>query len=284
MCTQLEQRTPQAVNELTIVHISDIHFNADGGDLNPARALELASKAILREDLDWENCILILSGDFTTCGNKIGFNTASHYIHEYLLSDKMKFSSVLVCPGNHDITDTGRSFHEFNKFAFDITDDSAQTFTAARTICSVSRLGYQFVLVNSAHHADHTYGNVNLEQLRDVLEASTPDEPIILVVHHSPISSRYGGHGLEHSYELLTLASHHKVVLLLHGDIHSNQILTVGSAGTKVLGVGSLGFPPDPNMSNQFAMYKIDENTFSGKLFNFQANRDMFVPSDLEPE
>ncbi|KJF20136.1 MULTISPECIES: metallophosphoesterase [unclassified Rhodococcus (in: high G+C Gram-positive bacteria)] len=272
------------MNELTIVHISDIHFNADGGNLSPERALELASKAIRQEDPDWGNSILVLSGDFTTRGNKNGFNTASHYIHEYLLSDKMNFSSVLVCPGNHDITDTGCSFHEFNKFAFGITDDSAQTFTATRTICSVSRLGYRFVLVNSAHHGDHTYGKVDLEQLRDALEASTPDEPIILVVHHSPISSRYGGHGLEHSYELLTLASHYKVALLLHGDIHSNQILTVGSAGTKVLGVGSLGFPPDPNMNNQFAVYKIEENTFSGKLFNFQANRDMFIPSDLEPK
>ncbi|WP_238422593.1 metallophosphoesterase [Gordonia sp. 'Campus'] len=266
-------------DSIQIAHISDLHFHADDGDLDPAEALEMFADQVARLGYRQENVVLVISGDVTTKGRTGGFSSAVRNVRDKVLKRGL-FSQIIVCPGNHDISVSRRKFHEFNDFAFAVTNDEKQLFTEDSSVVVTKFRDFDFVAINSAHHGDHRFGSINLHQVHRALSTCGPKT--ILVTHHSPISSRYGGHGLEHSHELLTLASQHGALALLHGDIHSDQVLTVGRTRTKILGVGSLGFVPGSNMNNQFTVYNISETNFSGVLFIYKKNRNDFVPTELQ--
>lgn len=266
---------------LTLVHLSDIHFAAQDPSIPPEVALSAASKAI-EEHLEGDRLVLLISGDITTRGKASGFTDAAYYITETLV-EKHGFEKILVCPGNHDITAAhDRSFADFNRFAFHITNDPNQSWNAKEKVRTVTSGSYRFILANTSHHGDHSFGDTPLEDIKAHI-ASPTDKHTILVTHHSPISSRYGGNGLTDSYELLRVASDNEITALLHGDVHSDHILTIGSSGTIVSGVGSLGFPPARNMNNQFASYQFEEGRFkSGILFRYMENRSEFRKTEMD--
>ncbi|WP_369045768.1 metallophosphoesterase family protein [Sinomonas sp. P10A9] len=259
---------------LLIMHISDIHFAAESkGQPSPREALEAASDAVLHDFGDAE-IVLVLSGDVTTTGNTSGYVEALRALES--LKANLNITKVVVCPGNHDIERVAaKEFRSFNKFAFSLTNDPNQCWNEAHAVRIVSHGDYDFVLGNTSFHGDYRTGKVPLKDMKALL---TRDErPKIVVIHHSPIASEYGGGGLAEAYELLSLISGCSAIALLHGHVHSDQAITVGRNQAVVCGVGSIGFRPDPNMNNQFAMYEFNNRTMVTMTpYQYRLNRGRF--------
>lgn len=84
-------------------------------------------------------------------------------------------------------------------------------------------------------------------------------------------------------YDFLDLVSRAGAVAALHGHVHSDQALLVGTKPTLVGGAGSLAFPPDPNMNNHFSLYRFRRaRVAEAYSFRYYANRGEFVPSRME--
>lgn len=267
------------MSDLYLVHMSDLHFSGDYKNLQPDDALKLAGEA-LAEQFEDEQLVLSISGDITTKGDRAGYHEALASIQKHL-QDELKIDKIVVCPGNHDIVDKDRSFGDFNKFAYALTNDYTQSWNPENPVCTVEFGEYSFVLVNSAYLGDYRVGSVPLAPLEQALKAAREKHPIVLI-HHSPISSAYGGAGLAQAYELLALAAKEKVVAVLHGHVHSDQVLTIGSRPTLVSGAASLAFSPDPNMNNQFSVYSFHHGSLEkASTFTYTANRNKFIPMEM---
>ncbi|MDP9998286.1 calcineurin-like phosphoesterase family protein [Pseudarthrobacter sulfonivorans] len=259
--------------------MSDLHFLHSNPYLQPDTALRLAGEALVR-DFGETPLVLVISGDITTHGAVAGFHEALLSINQNILS-RVNVSKTIICPGNHDIVEGDKGFKEFNKFAFSLTGSEFQIWNEERPVAIEMHEGYCFLLVNTSAHADYTFGKVPLEALERALDEGRTEHQIV-VLHHSPISSSYGGEGLADSYELLSLAGKKNCVALLHGHVHSNQILTIGRQSTIVSGVGSLGFTPDPNMNNQFSTYSFDGDALvRAGTYRYLGNRRQFELSEL---
>ena len=263
--------------DLDLVHFSDLHFGARGIGLAPSLAVTRALKAC-SPYLDETPRVLAISGDITHQGATTGFAEARQALLEQ--SDTFPQESIVMCPGNHDIV--GGSFHDFNRFAFQVTNDPRQVWSDDTPVVSVRRHGYRFILVNSYYQGDYTRGSVPLEHLKRSL-AEAPASPIVVIVHDSPISSSYGGQSLIDGYDFLDAVSRAHAVAAVHGHVHSDQALRVGEMQTVVAGAGSLSFPPDPNMNNHFAIYQFRDGRAARALaFRYYANRGEFVGTLME--
>jgi 3',5'-cyclic AMP phosphodiesterase CpdA len=266
------------MTKMLLLHISDLHFTASPPPprgQSPARLLDLAADA-LRHDYPSEQFVLALSGDITTKGRSTGFDDALRSIA--LLRSRINVTATIVCPGNHDITRPHtKEFTFFNRFAFSLTEDAEQLWQPSKPVCVVSIKEYSFILVNSAHEGDHTFGSAPIDALKEALH-STEGTSRIVMMHHSPISSAYAGGGMADAYDLLALVSQHKVTALLHGHVHSDQALQFGPHHTLLYGAGSLGFLPDPSMNNQFAIHEFTDGSASDlRLYRYYQNHDRFI-------
>ena len=263
---------------LHLLHLSDLHFEAPpGAKLTPPHALSRATDAIIR-DFPKSEFVLVISGDITTRGAATGYLEALRALEE--LRGRLTITKIVVCPGNHDLAVVApRDFRDFNQFAFSLTNDTAQFWNETQTVRVIPWNEYRFVLINTSFHGDYRYGSVPLDALREAL-AGNAGLHLIVVLHHSPISSTYGGGGLSDAYELLKVVSEYGAVAILHGHVHSDQSLTVGRHGTLLFGIGSLGFQPDGNMNNQFAIHDFDGGKIKRSLiYRYYLNTDSFRDS-----
>ncbi len=266
------------MSDLTLVHLSDLHFAADNYELPPEEALTKAAAVISR---DFSGPLTVaITGDITTMGRDHGYVEATRVIRRTLLRT-CEVSKIVVCPGNHDISSDSQPFAAFNRFAFALTNDSAQSWGTAQPVRVVLQRQYALVLVNSAHHGDYRYGQVPTDELRKALSRIEGKYAIVLL-HHSPISSIYGGAALMNAYEFLATASGARVCGVLHGHIHSEQVLSVGRRPSFLAGVGSLGFRPDPNMNNQFAVHQLDNGRLvRSASYRYTLDRRDFMDAEI---
>ena len=263
----------------TIVHLSDLHFaRGSNAGLDPADALTLASAA-LRSRYEETPLVVVISGDVTTQGKAHGYAEALSALRKQFLPP-LRVEKILLCPGNHDILNGDRTFAAFNRFAFDLTADATQAWDSQSPVSVITWVGVTYVLVNSSFHGDYRDGQVPLEALRKALDGA-PDAVTIVVMHHSPISSTYSGGGLAGAFEFLDLVTRYNVAAVLHGHVHSDQVLTFGTKPTLLHGTGSIGFDPDPNMNNQFGVLSFtdDGKLVEGVTYKFFRNRNEFVPA-----
>lgn len=264
----------------TVLHFSDLHFAAsEPRALGPKEALARAWSAI-QDTLDEEAYTLVISGDVTTKGKRQGYSEALISLRDEIPSS-IGIEKIVLCPGNHDISTGAEPFGPFNQFAFSLTNDWRQMWHADDPVRTVPHGELTFLLVNSAHQGDHSRGDVPLAPLERALLDAT-GSTLVVVLHHCPISSTYGGGGLGSAYELLELTSRYGVAAVLHGHVHSDQGLFLGRRPTLLLGVGALGFRPDPNMNNQFAALTFDKGrVVKGVLFKYYENLASFRPSEI---
>lgn len=266
------------MTDLSVLHWSDLHFAASipgRGELSPARGVELAVEAINR-DYSGKQFVLVLSGDITTVGKASGYREA--LVELRAARKNLNLSAVVVCPGNHDTALVRpQSFTEFNRFAWQLTSDATQTWSYKDPVCTVERGDYSFLAVNTAYEGDYTFGSAPLKQLRAALQASH-DKHQIVVLHHSPISAKYAGGGMDDAYDLLALISEFDVSAVLHGHVHSDQGLRIGTGGALLFGAGSLGFEPEGNMNNQFAIHEFAAGkATSTRVYRYYRNENRFV-------
>lgn len=267
------------MSRLNMVHMSDLHFSGTYNSLQPDDALELAGIA-LAEDFGESPLVLSISGDITTKGDLNGYHEALDSIKKHLFA-KLNIEKIALCPGNHDIVSGDKYFRDFNKFAYALTHDYLQNWNQNNPVCKIEYNEYAFLLVNSAYLGDYRFGAVPITALETALRSSR-DKYSIIIIHHSPISSAYGGEGLTESYELLATAARENAIALLHGHVHSDQVLLLGSKPTLVSGAASLAFSPDPNMNNQFCAYIFDEGLLEkAYTYTYTANRNKFIPKEM---
>jgi 3',5'-cyclic AMP phosphodiesterase CpdA len=267
------------LSELTIVHLSDLHFAADQYLLFPEDALvkvsEVIAKRATRDDL-----VIVITGDITTQGRRHGYHEAARAIRRTLL-EVVSSKDIFFCPGNHDIEKSApRDFSGISRFVFEVTQNSTMVWSRGKTVSRVDRGEYSFILVNTAFHGDHRFGTVPVADLKESLKDAQP-HPMVLI-HHSPISSVYGGAALSNSYEFLSATSHANVCGILHGHIHSEQVLLVGKRPTFLAGAGSLSFEPEPNMNNHFVVHAVQDGRLTASTaYRYTGDRQEFFPVEL---
>jgi len=178
-----------------------------------------------------------------------------------------------ICPGNHDIDVRDKNkFSAFDRFAISLAGDSRFTFSK-RTSRSATYGNTDVIAVNTVYHGDHTYGEIDLDELCDNLKKSKAENRIIICHHHLIPVTRKNKSQVVNAYLFLQLVSEFKVSAILHGHIHMSSVLSFGEYGCRIVGVSSLLFPPISNINNQFNLLKFD----GGKLsegYNFRYIRD----------
>lgn len=240
----------------TLLHLSDLHFaNPDRSALTPEDALKSVAKQVAW-DLPQRPLHVAITGDITTRGQTRGYNLAYEHLRTFFGS--VCPTKVVLCPGNHDISTPADNFAAYNQFVFRLTNDRSQLVNRQSSVARTSSDRIEYIVVNSAFEEDHTYGSVQVDALVSTLRSL--DRPAIAIAHHNPLSSRYASHAIVNSYEFLTAFSGKPVVALLSGHIHGTQALEFGPQLTRLVCTGSIGFPPEPNMSNQFGLYRFESD------------------------
>jgi hypothetical protein len=92
---------------MTILHLSDLHFGWDGNDPNKIADRKLCLDGLLSAiallDPSWKPTIICISGDVGWKGIMGDYIEAKAWIERLLLSCKLDFEHIVVCPGNHDV-------------------------------------------------------------------------------------------------------------------------------------------------------------------------------------
>jgi 3',5'-cyclic AMP phosphodiesterase CpdA len=243
-----------------VLQVSDLHIDSEALlRVEPTRVAGLLCENVKQVVHDGEPLVVAFCGDATSRGKKSNYLRATQIlraIHAGIGTGVI----FCVCPGNHDICrDEQNPFSPFNQFARQLGCPQFQSFDLNLSVYKCQILDTDFILANSAYHLDHTYGRIDVPQLDAVLRHCNGKCRILIIHHHFiPVDGRTDGSTMVNSYEVLSLAVAHKVAAILHGHRHMQSILSVGATSCSVLGVGSLFFPPDRNLNNQFNLLRFE--------------------------
>lgn len=247
----------------TILHISDMHFGDPEAVLNRIEVSDVVCNLLAKAGPDVS---VVLSGDISYKGNKEGYAEASDALLPALKASGIPRDRIIVCPGNHDVvrSATGLSpFSVFDAWSAGLRNDGRCTFSD--TPCRLLNChGIEFLLINSAHHGDTSYGLVDLPQLVSVLSGieinPVEGQPRVAVLHHHMIP--FSGHSdkstTRNAYQVLTRLIRHGFSLVLHGHQHALLELRVGDCSMKLCGVGSFRYIT-PGFVNGASLYRMDE-------------------------
>ena len=258
---------------MDILHLSDLHFGA------PTPAVNWDSAADGLCELIRVHCqkplVLALTGDLFWQGSDVRFDEARRFFGR-LIHAGIPGGNILLCPGNHDLNTRRPSapFEAFDRLSCSIRSDNLLVFSSATVKTIVVADGF-FVLLNSAYHQDHTYGLINLDELRAALEAPLDLRRAswrIAMTHHHLIGQiRDDASTTRNAYPLLQILDHHTFRLILHGHQHAHQELPIGRAGMLLLGVGSAGYPT-PRLANGFLHLRLGKQRAQVRRYVFSAD------------
>ena len=113
-------------NQITILHLSDFHFNEESREEITTVLDALFDDLLnLRDKYGVTPNLVVISGDIANAGDQADYNFALDWLDN--LVKKLKFSpdNVFVVPGNHDID--RNELTEFSKLEFD-DEDSVTKF------------------------------------------------------------------------------------------------------------------------------------------------------------
>ena len=245
-----------------IAHLSDLHFGNPNSHLTRADVAR-AMDTVLSQ-LKAEASFLVISGDITFQGKKDGYLEAADAIKAAIARRGLPASNVLMCPGNHDIVKEAASapfFTTFDAWSTGIRSDKACTFAGASARL-IQNDTADFLLLNSAYHADHKMGLVDLISAEKTLvsagitKKNNADKLRLAVVHHhlvpvleEDISTT------RNAYSLIKLLTKYGFTSLIHGHQHAMLDLTIGHNKIQISGVGSFGYST-PGYINSVAIYR----------------------------
>jgi predicted phosphodiesterase len=158
---------------------------------------------------------------------------------------------IICCPGNHDIETASsgqRSFQTYHREITGVLQDAARAQPGAAGIYQHD--GTAFLVLNSAHLLDWARGHIDMSAVhRLTMKVSTALR--IAVVHHHciPIDETDASH-IANAYPLLCYLEAHGFHALLHG--HRHMAIALRLNGLRIVGVGSVNYPPAANINNQF--------------------------------
>jgi predicted phosphodiesterase len=245
---------PLALMRSSILHVSDIHPAASDNLAGLAHEISSAVKQ--------NNCspgYIVASGDLGLRGEN---QQESARFLLTLASDLSLTPTQIICvPGNHDVerANSLTPFHNYSNALYTVTRDSARTVVSPAAL--YRHADVEFLLINSAHHLNTTYGNVNCDALRRVIAHLSPSTTKVVVVHHNSIPVDENDRStITNAYEFLTIVSSVGCDVVLHGHQHASLALIIGSR-TKLVGVGTVNFVPATNVNNQFNVVDVGKRT-----------------------
>lgn len=247
----------------TLVHISDLHFGDPKGVLHRDDVVRVL-RALLREA--GPGALLMLSGDISFQGGERGYSEATAALSQVLNEQSVLRNQIVVCPGNHDVVMSATSsspFSAFDAWSASLRSDKRCTFSND----SCRRVTFReadFLVINTAHHADIKYGLVDLPKMESILAEMGPKpvsgQPRIALLHHHLIPfARDDTSTTRNAYAVLSALVRHGFALALHGHQHALLELGVGGDGSlKICGVGSFRYLT-PGFVNGASIYRFDE-------------------------
>jgi 3',5'-cyclic AMP phosphodiesterase CpdA len=251
----------------SILHISDIHPR-------PGDDLEQLASGIAHAANPFNIGFLVVSGDLGYQGKN--HDSAGEWLRRLAQLIHVPIDRVVCVPGNHDI-DTHRPhdpFGEYSRGLFRLYANSERT--VVRTADLYKSGDAEFLTINSAYHLDTAYGMVDYDAIRRVLLEPSRSATRIAVVHHNPIPvSDADRSTIVNAYGFLKLISETGFEVLLHGHQHLAMSLRVGTS-TRLVGVGSVNFPPWKNTNNQFNVLEVGK-----RIIRFRLHADSVSPSHM---
>jgi 3',5'-cyclic AMP phosphodiesterase CpdA len=241
-----------------LLHVSDIH--AAAGQMRKELAHEIAVAARTQATPTH----LVASGDLGLkgCGSKYAADLLR------LLAQNLNIpeTRIVVCPGNHEVqTSTSPpTFSEYKEAVYSLTHNTA---LAAAQPCTVYAEGdTDFLVLNSAFHLGWQHGEVDVNSMLGKVSDLRDGSWRVAVVHHHLIPySKDDQSQINNAYPLLCFLIENGFHLVLHGHRHVAMRLLVG-ANTRVVGVGSLNYPPESNFNNQFNILEVGKTVHRFRL------------------
>lgn len=245
----------------TLVHISDLHFGDPKAVLNRSE-VDHVLRGLLREA--GSGALVMLSGDISFKGAQQGYEEASEALLQALQAEGVVPSRVVICPGNHDVVMAASSpFSAFDAWSASLRNDRKCTFSL-ETCRRVTFPEAEFLVINSAHHANIDFGLVDMPRMESLLAEMgpkpVPGQPRIALLHHHLIPFARDDHSTtRNAYEVLNALVRYDFSLVLHGHQHALMEIGMGDASLKICGVGSFRYLT-PGFVNGASIYRFDEN------------------------
>jgi 3',5'-cyclic AMP phosphodiesterase CpdA len=235
---------------MELIHLSDLHF----GDTAPPFC-ELALAEAL--SLHINNCsdvpVLIISGDITIKGQSEGYVVARNFISVILDRTNIPRSSLIICPGNHDIVNQG--FEEFSNFVYGARRDNNLDFTKG-TFYNVVIDEMFFLIANSSFHLNHKFGMVDDKCFMESFSEFEGMKKVFVLHHHILNHFDDDTSAVRNSYELVKFLDTEGFSLVLHGHQHIDQLYYLGKNSTPVISARSGNFNQSGYL-NAFNHYKL---------------------------
>lgn len=158
--------------------------------------------------------------------------------------------NIKICIGNHDIT----HMEEFEKSIptwYGNTEDLESYKNVYSVLCEKENT--EFLFINSCHDGDYKKGTIPYEYLSDLLLRNKEYRNKVFVLHHTIMSMDDNDNSsIRNAAELVNLIDKHSVSLVLHGHTHGQNVLTLGSKGCNVVGIGALFSRDFADVNSQF--------------------------------
>lgn len=100
----IAEESPRANN--VILHLSDLHFNANPTSIQKIKREALFNHLIERLKTDepqWNPNIICITGDIAYSAQKKEYQVATEWVEKLLFELKINPQNVVLCPGNHDV-------------------------------------------------------------------------------------------------------------------------------------------------------------------------------------
>lgn len=241
---------------MKILQISDLHLNASSNPDDLKSKLELLHQDLQGLPKD-EELVFCFLGDLIDQGTPENFAVAGQVIDFLLQLFQEHRVSVEFLPGNHDLCkNAGGSptLEQYNAFI------RKYVGYAYRPDASVQLREYQdaaLVLTSSVSHGDHTFGSIDLSQLKSKIKDL--EKPFLVLAHHALISADGGDSSSVRNGATLTEFMKSKYFIgFLHGHTHGYKNIKIENC--QIIGVGPF-FKNVPDVNNQLNLIDIQNGT-----------------------
>jgi hypothetical protein len=277
---EFTEKTPR-IDEVTIIHLSDVHIGSKQASLRLPRLVQLV-RNVIQEIGENRKFIIAVSGDLMNNPDERNLNEVRSFLD---ILANLTDEAIITCLGNHDVRKDGY-LAENLKMAMRLPSlgDSIRTF------CD-GKLGV--VTFNSVVEGKLARGFVGEQQMADIANQLDRDKKLtnarlIGMVHHHPIPVEVpewyarpfyekwlGGafektESLEDSEEFISFVESRRFGCVIHGHKHIPHIGT-SNGGVPIYGCGSSVGKVDtidkrPYMSLNLINYDLSNNRLSARL------------------
>ncbi|MEA4967088.1 MAG: metallophosphoesterase, partial [Bacteroidaceae bacterium] len=287
-----------------ILHISDLHFPLE--DNNNYR-INNSFKTLFIEyvkNLKHEIKYLVVTGDISNESAPKEYDNALNFLSDLISEENLNINknNILLCPGNHDISQTDLSIHRrggncnssneylshsikfkhFNKFYSDFFENKKE-FDCEKAIFdkivnpddSIIICGLNSCFRESSQKCDHI-GYIEENSFEEDLQKISKEYPTylkLLALHHNPKDFKAEKQNLENWNTIKQKLNHWTPYAILSGHIHGSDKKSEFSPqegeSCIFLSAGSL-FQKVTQSTNMFNIYSINRDKITPTIYELR--------------